>query len=729
MNHPAERSEILERELRAARERESAYQAWQVQTAERTQRLRECTARLLQTLGKRPPQQRDLMRTLTDTARISSQALAVARTSVWLFDAAGEQLQCKLLLAEPGGEPTVSASLATASAPAYFRALRSNGVVAIEDVASDPRAAGLEAYFTLHGVTALLDISIAIPGELMGVVCHEHTGGRRIWHPEEIDFASHVSNLIALALEVERRQLAEAKAVSAEARYRYLVESLPVTVYSFDPFSRRIEYLSPQIRDFGGWSAEEWLARGLPAWIEAVHPDDRPLMDLRFSPHGVDRAPLEIEYRLQLPSGTRYVRDQCRVVRNHAGDPVAIQGVLADITEQRKSQERAAELERRLRTLLEHAELLGMVQDAQGQVELVNACFERVTGHAAADVIGRDSFELLLPATEAAAVRELYQRDMQRGRLMERFENEIVTRTGERRRVVWTNVILRSDEGAPAGCCSLGLDITDRVQREAALLQQTKLESLGQLSAGVAHDFNNLLTVMTVQVDALLPAVGGEEGRRAYEVLQQSLRQAADLTKSLLVYARRESVRPAALEVDRLIEELTPLLTALANRAVELSTALHAPGVQVVIDPAQLRQLVLNLTSNAVDATRGFGGEVRISTALEFVDQPLATQHGQRRPGRYLAICVSDDGRGMDAATLARVFEPFFTTKAAGRGTGLGLAMCQTILERAGGFLRVESALGKGTTCRAYLPVASAGELVRGLPAMPSALPDPTTRV
>jgi PAS domain S-box-containing protein len=720
----------LERSLREARERENAYRDWLAETAERTRRLRTHTTALLETLGKCPPKQRDLMRTLRDTAQISSRALNVGRTSLWLFDAAGERLECKLLLAAQHDAGTLNSILPTSACPEYFRALGGSGVVAVEDVAEDPRTRGLEPYLRMHGVTALLDISIAIPGELMGVVCHEHIGGRRIWHPEEIDFASHVSNLIALALEVERRQLAEAKAVSVEARYRYLVESLPVTVYSFDPFSQKIEYLSPQFRELGSIDTDAMLARGLPAWIEAIHEDDRPAVQARFAPHGVDRSPTEIEYRVVLPSGeARYVRDQCRVVRNHSGDPVAIQGVLADITEQRKSQERAAEFERRLRTLLEHADLLAMILDEDGAFEFVNACFERLTGRDASELRGRDSFAVLVPESEADATRERYRRDVRSGITAARFENEILDRNGERRRILWTTVLLRADHGSPAGSCSLGLDITDRVQHDVELLQQTKLESLGQLSAGVAHDFNNLLMVMSGQVEFMRRAPPGSSTQEELSILQQSLRQAADLTKSLLVYARREPVAPLPLEVDSLIEELTPLLTSFAGGAVQLVTSLNAPNVKVSVDPMQLRQVIMNLTTNAVEATRGHGGEVRLATALEFVPRSPTGERANSDAGRYVTLSVSDDGRGMDARTLARVFEPFFTTKANGRGTGLGLAMTQANVERAGGFMRAESKPGEGSLFRAYLPVVSAGELAFEERQSRTMVPDQTSRI
>jgi two-component system cell cycle sensor histidine kinase/response regulator CckA len=710
MDHQAtEHARALERELKAIREREAHYRDWLAETSERTQRLRKHTAALLDTLGKRPPKQRDLMRTLADTARISSEALGVARTGLWLFDPSGTELQCKLILAQESDDPTLNSVLPVSVSPAYFRAISSNGVVAVENVLDDPRTVGLEPYLRKHGVTALLDISIAIPGELMGVVCHEHVGGARTWHPEEIDFATHVSNMIALALEVERRQLAEAKALSAEARYRYLVESLPVTVYSFDAFSQRIEYLSPQIRELGAFDAEEWLARGVSAWIAAVHEDDRTRVEQRFAPHGVDKAPAEIQYRVRVKDGVRYLRDHCRVVRNHAGEPVAIQGIIADITEQQKSQDRAAELERQMRTLIEHVDLLAMVLDIEGKFESVNACFERSTGHTSASVIGRDAFALLALPTEADGMRDRFRADLKRGKVPQRFEHEFLTRSGERRRVVWTTTLLRSENGTTQGICSLGLDITDRARRETELLQQTKLESLGQLSAGVAHDFNNLLTVMGVQTDWIAAEHADLKTRAAIDVLIQSLGQAGELTRSLLVYARREPVSPSPVDVDRTVEELTPLLMTLAG-AVELATGLHAEGVSVVIDLAQLRQLLMNLTTNAVDATRGHGKQVIISTALEFVERTVTREPGAGRAGRFLTISVTDDGRGMDERTLARVFEPFFTTKQQGQGTGLGLAMCQSIVARAGGFIRVQSQLGRGTTCRVFLPAFASTE-------------------
>lgn len=684
-----------------------------------SQRLRGYTATLLDLLRNRPPTLLQLARALSEVGRISGAALNVQRTSVWLFTDEGERLACRVLICDGREEPTSDVWLRTADSPAYFNAIRKAGVVAVEDALTDSRTAELTPYLREKKVRSLLDISIAIPGELLGVVCHEHTGSPRIWQPEEIDFATHVGDLVALALEVERRKLAEARALGTEAKYRYLVESLPVTVYSFDAFSRKLEYLSPQIHELGAFQPGDALD-DVNTWLALIHPQDRPMVEARFAPGGVDRVPAEIQYRIVLRDGSlRYVRDHCRVVRNHLGHPVAIQGVLADITEQRRAEQRNLELERRMRTLLEHMDLLALVLDTQGRAEFVNECFERTTGYRASEVLGADCFALLVPPSEADATREQFREGLARGTLAARFEHEITTRQGDRRRIVWSNTILRAENGTPEGTCSLGLDITERLRLEGELLQHSKLESLGELSAGIAHDFNNILMVMGYQIEQL----GAETDPKLKGVLLQSLQQAEDLTRSLLVYSRKEPVSPSAVDVDGLIEELAPLLSAFNRQKLELKMSLKAPQAEVVIDPSQLRQMLINLVGNALEATAGYGKQVCVSTSVERCDETFARRHGATRGGAFVVVVVRDDGRGIDSATLGRIFEPFFTTKEKGKGTGLGLAMSQSIVARAGGFITAHSEPGRGSEFRVYLPVRSReGEDKRELRAPASAM-------
>ena len=221
----------------------------------------------------------------------------------------------------------------------------------------------------------------------------------------------------------------------------------------------------------------------------------------------------------------------------------------------------------------------------------------------------------------------------------------------------------------------------------------------------MAHDFNNLLTVIA-SAGRSLRVSAGAAGAVASTELEVAVVHAAALTKSLLAYARREAIAPTILSVDAVIDGALPILTKLVEPDLRLSVDLAAPSARVVIDAAQLRQVTINLVSNAVDATRGHGGQIRLSTNLVVLETDQARARGLVAEGTFLVLTVADDGRGMRPDLLARVFEPFFTTKPQGEGTGLGLALCVSIVKRAGGFISLDSQPSQGATFRVYLPVA-----------------------
>jgi CheY-like chemotaxis protein len=245
----------------------------------------------------------------------------------------------------------------------------------------------------------------------------------------------------------------------------------------------------------------------------------------------------------------------------------------------------------------------------------------------------------------------------------------------------------------------------------------------------VAHDFNNLLTVMlgqVVQLRALQPATGGQASS-LLDTIDHAVEQASELTRSLLLYGRKQVERPERFAIDALVEEALPLLEALAGREVKVSMSLHSEVARVMLDRSRVRQALLNLVGNAADATRGHGSSVRVSTHVELLGEAVARGKGASAGGSFVVLTVADDGRGIDPRTLARIFDPFFTTKAEGRGTGLGLAITQTVASQAGGFVDVDSSIDAGTTFRVFFPSRGPGS--GSLPAPPPVAPSPLAPV
>jgi len=257
-------------------------------------------------------------------------------------------------------------------------------------------------------------------------------------------------------------------------------------------------------------------------------------------------------------------------------------------------------------------------------------------------------------------------------------------------------------------------------EERGPLSRSERLEALGRLTGGIVHDFNNLLFVITGQVELARRQLAPEHP--AFSRLAPALHaaeRAATLTRQLLAFGRGSDPRPRLVDVNAVVAQLDGMLQRVIGEDVEIDVRAGRGLGRVKADFAETEQLLLNLVLNARDAMP-HGGRLVIETKdVEIAGESSAPVS----PGRYVMLAVSDDGVGMDEETRKRIFEPFFTTKAEGAGSGLGLATVHRIVERSGGSIRVDSAPGRGTTFRVYLPcVEPPAEPVRST-AEPSALP------
>ena len=241
-------------------------------------------------------------------------------------------------------------------------------------------------------------------------------------------------------------------------------------------------------------------------------------------------------------------------------------------------------------------------------------------------------------------------------------------------------------------------------QTRDQLVQSQKMEAIGQLAGGVAHDFNNLLTVIIGRSQLFLARVAvGDPGRRDVEMVNRAAERAASLTRQLLAFSRKQVLKPEPLDLNALVGGLAPMLRRLIGEHIDLVIAPGGDLGQVMADPGQIEQVVMNLVVNARDAMPD-GGTMRVQTEHAQLGATRAHLEGRIPPGDYAAVQVQDAGSGMDPATVARIFEPFFTTKEPGKGTGLGLSTVYGTVNQSGGHIGVDSAPGRGTTFTIYLP-------------------------
>jgi len=274
-------------------------------------------------------------------------------------------------------------------------------------------------------------------------------------------------------------------------------------------------------------------------------------------------------------------------------------------------------------------------------------------------------------------------------------------------RTIWLQDIVRvvrDDHGRIRQLRGVMVDITDHQHLEEEFRQAQKMEAVGRLAGGVAHDFNNLLTIICGYAELAQDLLGTSSQVYSYmgEILKAGER-ASGLVRRLLAFTRRQSLEPQVLDLNSIVKGTEKMVRRLIGEDIEVVTLLPPELGAVRSDPAQLEQVIINLSVNARDAMP-MGGKLIIETANVELDQAYADIHLAVTPGPYVMLAVSDTGSGMDAHTRAHIFEPFFTTKEKGKGTGLGLATVYGIIKQSGGNVWVYSEPGAGTTFKIYLP-------------------------
>ncbi len=420
----------------------------------------------------------------------------------------------------------------------------------------------------------------------------------------------------------------------------------------------------------------------------------------RYARVAEDQVPQEEELAVDLP-GRGQVWLYHQVVP--LGDGVAI--TASNVSERKRSEEALRDSEERWRSLVENLPGYLLLVDPEGRIVSANRPF---AGRDLEDVLGHSALDFVRPEHRERA-RETSRAVLERG---ESVEYEVEMGTADSTLGFWgvrAGPLYR--EGRISGMILLATDITGRKQTEAALSrtedqlrQAAKMEAVGRVAGGVAHDFNNLLTAILGYAELALGRLGPEEPiRRHIDGIVRTATRASDLTRQLLAFSRKQVLSPRVLNLNDVMAASEGLFRRLLGEDIRLVSRLGSGLGATRVDRAQVEQILMNLVVNARDAMPE-GGALVIETRNAQLDEAWAATHPGSSAGPHVLLSVNDTGVGMDPETQRHIFEPFFTTKELGRGTGLGLATVYGIVKQSGGYITVESTLGKGSTFRIFLP-------------------------
>lgn len=433
------------------------------------------------------------------------------------------------------------------------------------------------------------------------------------------------------------------------------------------------------------------------AFLDLVHPDDVERARVMCAEvTGTPGASVAGEHRFRHREGGWRVLE-CRA-RNLLGR-AEVGGVVIsarDVTERRGAEEALEDSETRLRAVVSTAPIVLFSLDREGRFTFSDGHGLEALGLKPGQVVGQNVYDSF---GNIPGIREHIERAMR---------GETVRYTATFGDLYYDTMYAPhyNQRGEVDGIIGVSLDVTEQRRLELQFLQAQKMEAIGRLAGGVAHDFNNLVTAILGYTDLLQDSFDPQDPRRAdLTQVARAAQRAADLTRQLLTFARRQASTTRLIDLNESLRYLEKMLSRLVGDNIQLVTELAPDLWQVRTDPAHVEQLVLNLAINARDAMPQ-GGRLVLRTANVEAGEGRTPAGDDLEPGSYVRLSVSDTGVGLAPEAIAHLFEPFFTTKEPGKGTGLGLATCYGLVKQARGHIAASSQPGVGTTFTVWLPRA-----------------------
>ena len=512
-----------------------------------------------------------------------------------------------------------------------------------------------------------------------------------------------------ISTDITERKNLEQELKKSEERYQSVSELTSDYSYAYrvEPDGELIiEWVTGAFEGLTGFTAEEVGARG--GWESLIYPEDVsiPMGQLKSL---YSNQSTTVEYRIIDKAGNiRWMKDLARPIWDKKENRLKkIVGAVQEITGRKEAEEALRSSHERFLTVLDSIDATIYVGDMDTHEilfmnrHMIDAFGADLTGQICYDVFRNES----APCSHCTNDQLLDTDGNPTGVCVWETQNPITEKwyINHDRAIQWVDG--RTVRLQIASDITMLKDLEqERIRTEDQLRQAQKMESVGRLAGGVAHDFNNMLGVILGHAEMMF--MGMKPGNAHYEDLQEifkAARRSAELTRQLLAFARKQAAAPKVLDLNETVEGMLNMLRRLIGEDIDLIWQPDTQLGQVIVDPAQVDQILANLCVNCRDAISGTG-KITIKTEDVVLDHNYCASHAGSRPGPYAMLSVSDNGCGMDKETQSHLFEPFFTTKKVGEGTGLGLATVYGIVKQNEGYIQVSSELEEGTTFSIYLP-------------------------
>ncbi len=534
-------------------------------------------------------------------------------------------------------------------------------------------------------------------GPESGIWRHQTVDGRLIdveVHSRPLLYQGRRARLV-LANDITARLAAEEMLKLNEERFQLASQATQDVIWDWDVRTDGVQWNDNLRTVFGHVPKEIATIHG--GWSHFVHPEDVDAvvssLDAFVLTNGTHWS---AEYRFRRADGTyAHVLDRGYAIRNAEGVVIRMVGAMTDLSER-------MELETRLRA---QAALLDQTRDAilvvsmTRQISYWNHGAERIYGWSVEEACSR-GLELTGGA-DRQRLEGVFAQVVERGvwagdlRHSDREGQEVVVESR------WT--LLRDQKGEPEAVLIVNTDVTERRKIEAQFLRSQRVEAIGTLAGGIAHDLNNVLAPILMSIGLLKTRSDDPEILRVLNVIERGGRRGSDMVKQVLSFARGVEGENVLITAKHLFDVIEDAFWESFPKNIRLSTHITASAWPIKGDPTQLHQVLLNLCINARDAMAE-GGEITLSAENTFIQQQEVDMAGEGSEGPHLVITVTDTGCGIPEKIRTRIFDPFFTTKEQGKGTGLGLATVMSIVRGHGGFIRLYSEEGHGTTFKLYFP-------------------------